>query len=375
MTAIEPYAVERAIPCFNARGIACCEVSMTSSRLVVRHKQGCLAEFLVSSEPEFTLTLLRTADLVPDEVVEVVSAAVEAVLARSPHLERIELIFEAAGQGDREALQSVGIIDLEDGGYRVRPEMFFQTPASWVTAAKSPAFPQFHVMTSGRRHPLRPAKPTGKVYARFIPWLDQVLSFRTVDLERDLDRFHEWMNDPRVAAIWDERGTRDEHRAYLEANRADPHMLGLLGCLGDVPFSYFEVYWAKENRLGPFYDADDYDRGWHVAVGEEAYRGKAFVSAWLPSLMHFMFLDDPRTQRIVGEPAASHAQQIRNLERSGFAKIKHVDFPHKRAVLVMLLREKFFNDRLWVPAQVSDGVRPSDPTSNQTSAARQLVSA
>ena len=67
--------------------------------------------------------------------------------------------------------------------------------------------------------------------------------------------------------------------------------------------------------------------------------------------MHYMFLDDPRTQRIVGEPAASHAQQIRNLDRSGFAKVKHVDFPHKRALLVQLLRERFFADRLWAPGR------------------------
>ena len=127
-------------------------------------------------------------------------------------------------------------------------------------------------------------------------------------------------------------------------------MLPLIGCFGDVPFGYFEVYWAKENRIAPFYDADDYDRGWHVVVGEDAYRGRRYISAWLPSLMHYMFLDDCRTQRIVGEPAAAHSQQLRNLELSGFAKIKNFDFPHKRATLVMLLRERFFGDRLWLPA-------------------------
>jgi RimJ/RimL family protein N-acetyltransferase len=87
-----------------------------------------------------------------------------------------------------------------------------------------------------------------------------------------------------------------------------------------------------------------------VVVGEDAFRGRPFLTAWLPSLMHFMFLDDCRTMRIVGEPRADHQQQIRNLERSGFANVKTFDFPHKRATLVMLLRERFFGERLWIPS-------------------------
>jgi hypothetical protein len=70
--------------------------------------------------------------------------------------------------------------------------------------------------------------------------------------------------------------------------------------------------------------------------------------------MHFIFLDDIRTQRIVGEPKASHAQQIRNLDRAGFAKVKYFDLQHKRALLVMLLRERFFADRLWAPEPAAE---------------------
>ena len=120
------------------------------------------------------------------------------------------------------------------------------------------------VMGNGRRHPLRPAQPRGLVYARFIPWLGQTISFRAVRLEDDLERFHRWMNDPRVEQIWSEAGDIATHRAYLERLLADPHMLPLIGCFDGQPFGYFELYWAKENRLGPYYDAHDYDRGWHV---------------------------------------------------------------------------------------------------------------
>jgi hypothetical protein len=40
---------------------------------------------------------------------------------------------------------------------------------------------------------------------------------------------------------------------------------------------------------------------------------------------------------------------IRNLARCGYANLKEFDFPHKRAMLSMLLRERFFEERLWVP--------------------------
>jgi RimJ/RimL family protein N-acetyltransferase len=194
-----------------------------------------------------------------------------------------------------------------------------------------------------------PPKPTGVVYRRRIPWLDKTFSFRTVDFAQDLPRFNRWMNDPAVVQFWQEAGDVDKHRAYLQTIADDPHMLSLIACFDDVPFGYFEVYWAKENRIAPFYDVDDHDRGWHVLIGEASFRGKPFATAWLTSISHYLFLDDPRTQRIVGEPRADHAQQIRNLERSGYIKIKEFDFPHKRAQLMWILRERYFSERLWLP--------------------------
>lgn len=231
----------------------------------------------------------------------------------------------------------------------VSPSMLWQLPQLWLP--QPPAiYPQQHVRSGERWHPLRPAKPSGYVYERFIPWLGQSIAFRVASVEQDLHTMHRWMNDPRVAEFFQEEGDLDYQRRYLEGRLEDPHMLPLIAEFNRVPFGYMEVYWAQENRLGPYYAADDYDRGWHVLVGEAAYSGGQFISAWLPSLMHYMFLDEPRTQRIVGEPAASHQRQVRNLQRSGFAAVKDFDFPHKRATLVMLEREKFFSNRLWHPS-------------------------
>lgn len=274
-------------------------------------------------------------------------AACEALFGSFPELTHVALAPDLAPAAVA-GLIAHGPAQLVDGLPRIEPDLLWQMSALWLPGSGG-VFPQRLVTENGIRHPRRPPMRDGLLYTRFIPWLGQSMTFETADPERHLPAFHRWMNDPRVAEIWEETGDLAQHRAYLEERRADPHVVPVIGSFGGVPFGYFELYWARENRLGPHYEAQDYDRGWHVLVGEEAFRGKAYISAWLPSLMHFMFLDDPRTQRIVGEPRATHAQQIRNLDRSGFAKVKHVDFSHKRALLVMLLRERFFGDRLWEP--------------------------
>ncbi|WP_242672080.1 GNAT family N-acetyltransferase [Stutzerimonas kirkiae] len=204
-------------------------------------------------------------------------------------------------------------------------------------------------MTDTKRHPLRPTPQSSVLYRRFIPWLGQTLTFELSDPERDLETFNRWMNAPRVAEFWEEEGSQEQHRAYLQKLLDDPHAQPVTGFFDGQPFGYFEIYWAKEDRIAPFYDPDDYDRGLHLLVGEESFRGKAFYTAWFSSICHYLFLDDPRTQRIVCEPRYDNERQIANFDRSGFAKLKHFDFPHKRALLVMLSRERFFSDELYQP--------------------------
>lgn len=239
---------------------------------------------------------------------------------------------------------------------RVAREALWQHPALWLPEGPLPSALQY-TMTQGRRHPRRPPKPAGTVYRRHIPWLARSLSFRAVDIERDLSLFNRWMNDPVVAEFWQEQGDLARHRAYLEGIAADPHVGALIGCFDGEPFGYFEVYWAKEDRIAPFYDAGDFDRGWHVLVGEPKFRGRPYLTAWMPSISHYLFLADCRTQRIVIEPRSDNHKMIRSLSRCGYALLKEFDFPHKRAMLGMLLRERFFGEALWHPRPEAGGGR------------------
>jgi acetyl CoA:N6-hydroxylysine acetyl transferase len=274
-------------------------------------------------------------------------AALEA--AFSLHPQHRELVLAMPGAHAAELVRPGIVRPAGPGRSSVAREQLWQQARLWMPPGGGTPYALQYTLTQGRRHPRRAPKPSGVLYQRHIPWVGKTFSFRALELEQDLPRFHRWMNDPAVVHFWQEAGDLAKHRAYLEAIIADPHMYSMIASFDDQPFAYFEVYWARENRLAPFYDVDDFDRGWHVAVGETDFRGRQFATAWLTSISHYLFLDDPRTQRAVGEPRADHERQIRNLDKSGYAKVKEFDFPHKRAMLVVLLRERYFGDGLWLP--------------------------
>ena len=222
-------------------------------------------------------------------------------------------------------------------------DMLWQLPGDWLRQGNPLPYPVTMIMDeSGRRHPRRRCKPVGEVYRRFDTGIQAWVSLRTLDIEQDLHRFMRWQNSERVAAFWEQSGTLDEHRAYLERQAKEPRVLNLIGCIDDEPFAYFEAYWAKEDRIAPYYDAQDFDRGIHMLVGEDHHRGPHKVKAWLNALCHYLFLDDCRTARIVSEPRSDNDKMIQHLQARRFAKPKEFDFPHKRAALMVLHRDAFF---------------------------------
>jgi len=120
----------------------------------------------------------------------------------------------------------------------------------------------------------------------------------------DVQLLHKWMNNPRVAKFWGCSGPQSTQEAFLSGNLSSKHSFPVIGLWDGKPFGYFEVYWVKEDILGKHLGdaAGDYDRGLHVLVGEDEFRGKQRVKCWITSLAHWAFLQDYRTNAVVLEP-------------------------------------------------------------------------
>ncbi|HEY1846238.1 MAG TPA: N(6)-hydroxylysine O-acetyltransferase [Buttiauxella sp.] len=242
----------------------------------------------------------------------------------------------------REEPQALAVFDALKSDV-VHREAFWQLPL-WLSTPRPNAVDEM-VFDAEREiyYPLRPARPEGEVYRRYDPRVRRTLSFRVANPQLDAERFTGWMNDPRVDFFWEQSGPLAVQTAYLERQLTGKHAFPLIGCFDDEPFGYFEIYWAPEDRIGRHYAWQAFDRGLHLLVGEQRWRGAHFVQSWLRGLSHYLLLDEPRTRRLVLEPRADNQRLFRHLEPAGFATVKEFDFPHKRSRLVMADRHGFFS--------------------------------
>lgn len=193
-----------------------------------------------------------------------------------------------------------------------------------------PPPPLQYTFSNNIRHPVRPKPPRmGEVfYTRFIPSVGQYLSFRiassspkpvpylgpvsneTAKGEQhhlttlcDIVLVQMWLSNPRVSKFWGGYVPN-----FLNNALASKHSFPVIGMWDGVPFGYFEIYWVKEDPLGRYIDADGWDRGIHVFIGEEWARGK--VQSWMSSLVHWIFCSDNRTMSVCMEPRVDNEKYV-----------------------------------------------------------------
>lgn len=231
----------------------------------------------------------------------------------------------------------------KDGRPLLDRQAFFQYAPLWHRRQESEFQPERWTSTNERAHPARPFVEPGLLYSRYLPSVGKTLGFELFDRDKHLDVFHEWHNQHRVSIFWEMPHSREKLEEYIIKMEADPHQRPVIALLDGQPVGYYEIYWTPEDRLGPYYEYDPFDRGFHFLIGEISVLGGQATQEFIQSMVHFILLDDPRTRRVMGEPRHDNVKLLRYLiSIPSWTKVKEFDFPHKRAALLQCRREDFF---------------------------------
>lgn len=184
--------------------------------------------------------------------------------------------------------------------------------------------------------------------------IDRHIGFRPVSLERDLGRLHAWLGADHVKPSWDLDEPLPEFRETLRGKLADDHQTLYIGCLDHVPMSYWERYWAAEDELAAYYDAEPADQGVHLLFGPPEYVGEGYAVPLLRAMLALQF-GHLETDRVVGEPDAHNDAVLATAKRCGFESRGEFAFPEesKTANLIVCPRERFERE-IWPPADDSE---------------------
>lgn len=183
---------------------------------------------------------------------------------------------------------------------------------------------------------------TNIVYKRRDLDINKVISFRPVTLQEDLERIHNWMNQPHVIPFWKLGFSLNRIKAHLKKALADQHQTLYIGLLDGVPMSYWESYWAIDDIIGNYYPANVADHGIHLLIGEPTFLGKGYALPLLRSMTDFQF-ENKAVQKIVTEPDIRNKKMIHIFEKCGFEFQKPVELPDKTGSLMFCLRDRFKN--------------------------------
>ncbi|EKO3605989.1 acetyltransferase [Vibrio metschnikovii] len=298
--------------------------------------------FIFSTEPQPVIELtLQASDLICSDIAPQLIREMDQLFSQEKQIETLKV---AARDPETQTWieQLLPLIDQ-----KVSRCVFYQLPLAWHQHKPSSRFPLQLIQSNNqyRPHPLRPPMPQGQVYQRYNFDVELSISFRVIELDKDLQRFTRWMNTPRVAHFWEQAWSEEKLAEFIEQRLAQPHIIPLIGEFNGEPFGYIEAYWVAEDRLSPYYAVESYDRGIHLLVGEQAFRGPKYFDAWMRAISHYLFIDDVRTNRIVLEPRADNERLFDRILPLGYQKCFEFNFPHKRSALLMLTREQFFAER------------------------------
>lgn len=177
-------------------------------------------------------------------------------------------------------------------------------------------------------------------YERYDPIIQKKITFRRVRLEEDVIRLHSWMHEPHVIPFWNLNLSFKKYKEHLQTFLHDHHQILLIGEIDEIPMSYWESYWVKDDIIGKYYPFDEYDQGIHLLIGPKEFLGKGYIYPLLLTILNIKF-QVQETTRIVAEPDIRNKKMIHIFQKCGFQPVKNVELPDKTGLLMTCERRDF----------------------------------
>jgi RimJ/RimL family protein N-acetyltransferase len=175
-----------------------------------------------------------------------------------------------------------------------------------------------------------------------IPMNNHNYGLKQVRYPDDLPLLYQWMHNDHVVPQWQLNKPKLELHVFFEKMLADDHQRLYLITLDDQPVGYAEIYECSRDRIARYYDAEKYDMGIHLLLGEPNILGRGHFCPVMSLLADFIFRHIPEVEKVIGEPSSEVSIFRYSAKKLGYTEQKKVHLPEKIASLYFWPRDSFY---------------------------------
>lgn len=180
-----------------------------------------------------------------------------------------------------------------------------------------------------------------KLYCHVEPSTQAPVTFRSLDLSRDLDMIYDWVNQAYSRRFWQLNGSRELVRCTYEAILYNSRAHSFLGCLNEQPFCQIDVYGVKGEELELHTgDVSTQDCGIHLLMLPPNQLQKGWSYYALKNFQRYYFSFAVH-QKLFAEPDQLNVLANKLAVDCGFTFLKTIELSNKTANLYCITREHY----------------------------------
>jgi hypothetical protein len=179
-----------------------------------------------------------------------------------------------------------------------------------------------------------------ELFKVFSQELVNYISFRSLDIDTDLDLIHDWVNQPYSQEFWNMCGPKEGLKEIYNSILSNPHGHSFMGLLGSKPICQIDVYQVLVDELSDHLSVNQDDCGMHLLMAPNIKFLRGLTKSVVTAFLKFYF-SFPGAGVMYAEPDTQNHKAKKLLEYLGFAFLKEAALSYKTASIYKLTREDF----------------------------------
>lgn len=166
------------------------------------------------------------------------------------------------------------------------------------------------------------------------------ISFRTLELDTDIEMLYDWVNQPYSKRFWQLNGSKTLLYNTCKSVLDNPNAHSFIGCCNEQPVCQVDLYNVAADELKDHTILEPDDCGLHLLMIPPKQSSKGLSLLMLKHFIRFYF-SFPQASRLFAEPDKENTVANLLAKRVGFQFLKSIHLSYKSANLYCITKHQF----------------------------------